>query len=97
MPPGAPIPCSAGLSRVSKGSTEAISLVDVRKRFGDVGDELRGTREIVVGEEGIEDRLDHGFAELGLHRVHAHCVAENVASARVLERPAMVDGAGPHK
>lgn len=27
-----------------------------------------------------------GFTELGLHRITAHCVAENVASARVLEK-----------
>lgn len=33
--------------------------------------------------------LDHGFGVLGLHRIHAHCVAENAASARVLEKLGM--------
>ena len=30
--------------------------------------------------------LAFGFGDLGLHRVWAHCVAENAASARVLEK-----------
>jgi RimJ/RimL family protein N-acetyltransferase len=30
-----------------------------------------------------------GFTELGLHRISARCVAENVASARVLEKLGM--------
>lgn len=31
----------------------------------------------------------HGFTELGLHRITAHCMADNVASARVLEKAGM--------
>lgn len=33
--------------------------------------------------------LRFGFETLGLHRVHAHCVAENESSARVLEKIGM--------
>ena len=40
--------------------------------------------------EAARALLDHGFASLGLHRVHAHCIAENQASARVLERLGMI-------
>ena len=29
--------------------------------------------------------VEHGFDEMGLHRIEAHCIRENVASARVLE------------
>ncbi len=30
--------------------------------------------------------VDFGFRKLGLHRVSSWCIAENVASARVLEK-----------
>jgi [ribosomal protein S5]-alanine N-acetyltransferase len=33
--------------------------------------------------------VDFGFEQLGLHRIWANCLAENVASARVLERLGM--------
>lgn len=33
--------------------------------------------------------LAFGFAELRLHRIHANCVAENTASAHVLEKIGM--------
>ena len=33
--------------------------------------------------------LAYGFEELGVHRIWAHCVAENVASARVMEKIGM--------
>lgn len=33
--------------------------------------------------------LEYGFSDLALHRIHAHCVAENRASVRVLERVGM--------
>lgn len=36
--------------------------------------------------EAATAMLRWGFAELGLHRVAAQCIAENVASARVLEK-----------
>ena len=39
--------------------------------------------------EAARAMLRFGFTELGLHRVHAHCIAENLASARVLEKIGM--------
>jgi [ribosomal protein S5]-alanine N-acetyltransferase len=33
--------------------------------------------------------LEFGFEQLGLHRIWAYCIAENVASARVLEKIGM--------
>jgi ribosomal-protein-alanine N-acetyltransferase len=39
--------------------------------------------------EAARAMLGFGFAELALHRVHANCIAENVASARVLEKLGM--------
>ena len=36
--------------------------------------------------EAARALLAFGFGDLGLHRVWAHCVAENAASARVLEK-----------
>jgi ribosomal-protein-alanine N-acetyltransferase len=39
--------------------------------------------------EAARAMVDWGFGEWGLDRVHAHCVSENAASARVLERVGM--------
>ena len=39
--------------------------------------------------EAASTMLAFGFDSLGLHRIHAHCVAENAASAAVLERIGM--------
>lgn len=39
--------------------------------------------------EAAHAMLDFGFRELGLHRVSAHCIADNLASARVMERLGM--------
>lgn len=39
--------------------------------------------------EAARALVGHGFDELGLHRVHAHCIAENAGSVRVLERLGM--------
>jgi RimJ/RimL family protein N-acetyltransferase len=33
--------------------------------------------------------LQFGFEQLALHRIWAYCIAENVASARVLEKIGM--------
>jgi ribosomal-protein-alanine N-acetyltransferase len=38
------------------------------------------------GTEAAQALLTFGFRELGLHRVWAHCIADNAASARVLEK-----------
>jgi [ribosomal protein S5]-alanine N-acetyltransferase len=57
---------------------------------GDVGYELdpdhwgRG-----YATEALAAVLRHGFETLALHRIHAHCVADNTASARVLEKVGM--------
>lgn len=39
--------------------------------------------------EAARAMLDLGFGELGLHRIWAECVADNAASARVLEKLGM--------
>lgn len=39
--------------------------------------------------EAAKAMLTYGFHGLRLHRVHSHCIAENAASARVLERLGM--------
>ena len=36
--------------------------------------------------EAARAMVDWAFGDLGLDRVHAHCIAENIGSARVLER-----------
>jgi len=36
--------------------------------------------------EAASSMVDFGFRQLGLHRISSWCVAENIASARVLER-----------
>lgn len=74
---------------------EVVGIVGLRRasagaRVADTGFELapqcwgRG-----YATEAARALLGYGFAELGLHRVTAHCVAENTASARVLERLGM--------
>jgi RimJ/RimL family protein N-acetyltransferase len=39
--------------------------------------------------EAARAMLEYGFANLGLHRIHAHYFAENTASGRVLEKIGM--------
>jgi RimJ/RimL family protein N-acetyltransferase len=41
------------------------------------------------GTEGSKALIDHGFAELGIARVHAETMAVNVASRRVMEKCGM--------
>jgi RimJ/RimL family protein N-acetyltransferase len=63
---------------------------DPARREGNIGYELdprhwgRG-----YATEAASAVLAFGFEELGLHRVWAECVAENAASARVLEKLGM--------
>ncbi|HEX2203726.1 MAG TPA: GNAT family protein [Longimicrobium sp.] len=77
------------------GTGEVIGNVGVRKpspeaRIAETGYELapahwgRG-----YATEAALALVGWGFAELGLHRVHAHCVAENDASVRVLRKLGM--------
>jgi [ribosomal protein S5]-alanine N-acetyltransferase len=39
--------------------------------------------------EAAKEIVRFGFEELGLHRVYSHCIAENTASAHVLEKIGM--------
>lgn len=74
---------------------ELIGNIGVRRsapesQIGDMGYELapahwgRGN-----ATEAGHAMIRFGFEECGLHRIGAHCVAENVASARVLEKLGM--------
>jgi [ribosomal protein S5]-alanine N-acetyltransferase len=59
-------------------------------RVADLGYELAPERwGRGYATEAARAMLDWGFRELDLHRVWAHCLAENVASARVLEKLGM--------
>ena len=77
------------------GTGEMIGNVGIRKpapeaRIAETGYELapahwgRG-----YATEAARAMLGWAFGELGLHRVHAHCVAENTGSVRVLEKLGM--------
>jgi ribosomal-protein-alanine N-acetyltransferase len=79
----------------------AITLADTGELIGNVG-VRRETPDEPMADMGFELNPDHwgrgyateaaravvdlGFGEWGLQRIHAHCVSENTASARVLER-----------
>lgn len=57
---------------------------------GDIGFELdSGYWGQGYATEAARSMVDLGFSQQGLHRVEAWCVADNVASARVLERLGM--------
>ena len=77
-------------------ATELIGNCGIRKRRADA-------READIGFELSPDHwgqgyatelaatlLRFGFESMGLHRITAHCVAENKASARVLEKVGMM-------
>jgi len=50
------------------------------------------------GTEAARAMVRFGFAELGLHRISSWCVADNLASARVLEKVGMrLEGRLRHK
>ena len=82
----------------------AITLADTGEVIGNVG-MRRETAKEPMADMGFELSPDHwghgyateaaramadwGFGEWGLERIHAHCVSENTASARVLERVGM--------
>lgn len=82
----------------------AITRGDDGRLIGNCGIRLRSlqSREADIGYELAPDHwgrgyateaaralLRYGFAERGLHRIVANCVAENVGSARVLEKIGM--------
>jgi ribosomal-protein-alanine N-acetyltransferase len=78
-----------------RASGELVGNVGVRKpsptaRVAELGYELApGRWSRGYATEAARAMLAFAFGELGLHRVHAHCVAENTGSARVLERLGM--------
>lgn len=82
----------------------AVALADPGEPIGSVGlrSAAAGARVADLGFELAPDHwgrgyateaaralLEHGFGALGLHRVHAHCIADNLGSRRVLERLGM--------
>src|SRR5690606_9011521 len=78
-----------------RGSDEVIGSVGVRANdpgglIADLGFELaprcwgKG-----FATEAASAMLEFGFQQMELHRITAHCIAENTASARVLERIGM--------
>ena len=78
------------------GSGELIGSVGLRlsapgSRVADTGFELsRAHWGKGYATEAARALVGHGFSAVGLHRVHSHCIAENRASARVLERLGML-------
>ena len=81
------------VARTSSG--EMIGSVGLRrrapeKRVADVGFELAPPHwGQGYATEAAAALVGYGFSELGLHRVFAHCIGENEASARVLARIGM--------
>lgn len=83
------------LAIVRSSSPELIGTAGLRRRtpesrVADLGFELTPSRwGQGYATEAAGALVEYGFSELGLHRIHAHCIAENQASARVLERIGM--------
>lgn len=77
--------CGIRLARTIDGSTnrpaawEASIGYELDSRFWGHG----------YATEAVRAILTFGFEELGLHRIWAHCLAENTASIRLLERIGM--------
>jgi ribosomal-protein-alanine N-acetyltransferase len=67
-----------------------IRINDVAQREGNIGYELASR---LWGQGLITEAarciVDFGFRELGLHRIYAWCVADNVGSYRVMEKIGM--------
>lgn len=67
-----------------------ISIRDPANRAGDIGYVLRRDRwRQGYGTAIAEELIGFGFRRLHLHRIWATCVADNEASARVLEKAGM--------
>jgi RimJ/RimL family protein N-acetyltransferase len=63
---------------------------DPTNRQGNIGYELHPDRwGHGYGSEAARAVLDHGFDALGLHRIWAQCIADNIASAHILEKLGM--------
>jgi ribosomal-protein-alanine N-acetyltransferase len=79
--------------------TCGIRLVSFDAREGDIGYELSPDHwDRGYATEAARAVVRFGFAELGLHRIWSWCVADNVGSARVLEKLGMrLEGCLRHK
>jgi RimJ/RimL family protein N-acetyltransferase len=66
----------AGLQLTDREPGEAELMYALNRRYWGLGYATEAARAL----------LDFGFAELKLHRIWAKCVAENLASTRVLEK-----------
>lgn len=90
--------------RPRRNTQLAITLADTGQLIGNVGVRREGPDHPVAdlgyelsprhwgqgyATEAAEAMRDWAFAELGLSRLHAHCIAQNVASSRVLEKVGM--------
>ncbi|MGC9318508.1 MAG: GNAT family N-acetyltransferase [Armatimonadota bacterium] len=69
---------SVGLRLNAEGTQAALGYCYARQAWG------RG-----IATEAAREMLRFGFEKLGLHRIHATCDTDNVASARVLEKLGM--------
>jgi ribosomal-protein-alanine N-acetyltransferase len=82
----------------------AITLADTGQVIGNVGVRRDNAEEPIAdmgyelnprhwrrgyASEAARAIVDFGFGAWGLERIHAHCVSDNAASARVLERVGM--------
>lgn len=82
----------AQLAITLAGTGELIGNVGLRRdypdvRSADMGYELAPTHwGRGLATEAARAMVDLGFGAWGLHRIHAHCITENEASARVLTR-----------
>jgi RimJ/RimL family protein N-acetyltransferase len=80
----------AGLRRKDVAGDPGLRRHDISDFEGDIGYELAPQHwGKGYATEAARAMLDFGFRELGLHRISSWCIADNVASARVLERLGM--------
>ena len=74
------------------GDGELIGNAGIRRKpendwEADIGYELAPARwGLGYATEAARALVDHGFREMGLQRISSWCIADNAASARVLER-----------
>lgn len=79
--------CDGGESVIGSGR---LSIRDPANRAADIGYVVRRDRwGQGYGTAIAEELIDFGFRRLQLHRLWATCIAENVGSARVLEKAGM--------
>ncbi len=87
--------CKVQLAITIAASGELIGNVGLRRpaagaQVAEMGFELSSMHwGLGYATEAASALLRFGFEELALHRISAHCIAENTASARVLEKLGM--------